>query len=72
MPSPTSRSANCGEADRRVPDQENVIDAVAFDDDGRVLTDGTVENLHRHTYAEEAIRRHVESSEALLVEFSAT
>jgi len=50
--------------------QENVIDAVAFDDEGRVLTDGTVENLRRHTFAAEAIRRHLDSSEALLVDFS--
>ena len=34
--------------------QENVIDAVVFDDEGRVLTDGTVKNPHRHTFAAEA------------------
>lgn len=50
--------------------QENVIDAVVFDDEGRVLTDGTVKNPHRHTFAAEAIRRHLDSSEALLVDFS--
>ena len=43
--------------------QENVIDAVVFDDEGRVLTDGTVENPRRHTFAAEAIRRHLESSQ---------
>ena len=26
-------------------EQENVLDAVAFDEDGRILTDGTVETL---------------------------
>jgi PAS domain S-box-containing protein len=50
--------------------QENVIDAVAFDDEGRVLTDGTVENPRRHTFGKEAIRHHLSSSEALLVDFS--
>ncbi len=50
--------------------QENVIDAVVFDDEGRVLTDGTVENPRRHTFAEEAVRRHLSSSEAMLVEFA--
>jgi PAS domain S-box-containing protein len=50
--------------------QENVIDAVAFDDEGRVLTDGTVENSRRFTFAEEAVRRHLSSSDALLVDFS--
>jgi PAS domain S-box-containing protein len=50
--------------------QENVIDAVVFDDEGRVLTDGTVKNPHRHTFAAEAVRRHLDSSEALLVDFS--
>ena len=50
--------------------QENVIDAVVFDDEGRVLTDGTVTNPYRHTFAAEAVRRHLDSSEALLVDFS--
>ena len=50
--------------------QENVIDAVVYDDDGRVLTDGTLENFRRHTFADEAIRRHLRSSDALLVDFS--
>ena len=53
-----------------VRNQENVVDAVAFDDEGRVLTDGTVENPRRHTFGDEAIRRHLSSSEALLVDFS--
>ena len=50
--------------------QENVLGAVAFDETGRVLTDGTVDNPSRHTLIGEAARRHVESSEALLVEFN--
>ncbi len=50
--------------------QENVIDAVVFDDEGRVLTDGTVQNPRRHTFAAGAIRRHLDSSAALLVDFS--
>lgn len=50
--------------------QENVIDAVVYDDDGRVLTDGTVENPRRHTFGVESVRRHLSSSDALLVAFS--
>ena len=50
--------------------QENVIDAVVYDDEGRVLTDGTVVNSSRHNFAAEAIRRHLDTSEALLVDFS--
>ena len=50
-------------------DQENVIDAVAFDEDGRVFTDGTVVNPRRHALISEAALRHVSGSEALLVEF---
>ena len=53
-----------------VNDQENVLEAVAFDEDGRVLTDGTVENPLRHTPVGEAERRHTMVSDALLVEFS--
>jgi PAS domain S-box-containing protein len=53
-----------------VRNQENVEDAVVFDDDGRVLTDGTVENPRRHSYVEEAVRRHAASSEELLVDFA--
>ena len=53
-----------------VRNQENVIDAVAYDDEGRVLTDGTVENLRRHTFGVESARSHLGSSEALLVDFS--
>jgi len=50
-------------------DQENVLDAVAFDEDGRVLTDGTLVNSRRHSLVSEAVLRHVSSSQALLVEF---
>lgn len=49
--------------------QENVLDAVAFDEDGRVLTDGTVVNPRRHALISEAALRHVSGSRALLVEF---
>ena len=34
--------------------QENVLDAVAFDEEGRVLTDGTVVNPRRHELIPEA------------------
>jgi PAS domain S-box-containing protein len=51
-------------------DQENVLDAFAFDEDGRVLTDGTVVNPRRHEFISEAAQRHVSGSEALLVEFN--
>jgi PAS domain S-box-containing protein len=50
-------------------DQENVLDAVAFDEDGRVLTDGTLVNSRRHELISEAALRHVSGSRALLVEF---
>lgn len=50
--------------------QEYVIDAVVYDDEGRVLTDGTFENPRRHEFGNEAIRRHLLSSEDLLVDFS--
>ena len=50
-------------------DQENVLDAIAFDEDGRVLTDGTVVNPRRHALISEAALRHVSGSQALLVEF---
>lgn len=49
--------------------QENVLDAVVFDEDGRVLTDGTVKNPRRHKLISEVAQRHVAVSEALLVEF---
>jgi PAS domain S-box-containing protein len=51
-------------------DQENVLDAVAFDEDGRVLTDGTVVNPKRHELISEAALRHIQGSQALLVEFA--
>ena len=51
-------------------DQENVLSAVAFDEDGRVLTDGTVVNTRRHELISEAALRHIQGSQALLVEFS--
>jgi len=50
-------------------DQENVLEVVTFDEDGRVFTDGTVENPRRHELISEAALRHVAGSEALLVEF---
>ncbi|MCG6950699.1 MAG: PAS domain S-box protein [Acidobacteria bacterium] len=49
--------------------QENVVDIVAFDEEGRVLTDGTVKNVRRHELIPEAARRHAAVSEGLLVEF---
>jgi PAS domain S-box-containing protein len=49
--------------------QENVIEAIVFDEKGRIFTDGTVENPRRHELVSEATRRHASSSEALLVEF---
>ena len=53
-----------------VRDQENVLGVVAFDEGGRVLTDGTVENPLRHTLIDEAVRRHVTVSDTLLVEIA--
>ena len=50
--------------------QENVAGAFVFDEDGRLLTDGTVENPLRHELIDEAVRRHVEASSNLLVQFS--
>ena len=50
-------------------DQEHVLDAVAFDQEGRVLTDGTVVNPRRHMLISEAAFRHASGSDALLVEF---
>jgi len=50
-------------------DQENVLDAVGFDEDGRVLTDGTLVNSRRHEQISEAELRHISGSSALLVEF---
>jgi PAS domain S-box-containing protein len=50
--------------------QENVLGAVVFDEQGRVLTDGTIDNPRRHGLIGEAARRHVEGSEGLLVEFN--
>lgn len=52
-----------------VRSQENVLDAVVFDEDGRTLTDGTFENTRRHDLISEAARRHAAVSETLLVEF---
>ena len=52
-------------------DQENVLDAVAFDEEGRVLTDGTVVNSRRHMLISEAAFRHASGSKSLLVEFDA-
>ncbi|MEJ2582496.1 MAG: ATP-binding protein [Acidobacteriota bacterium] len=49
--------------------QENVVDVVAFDEEGRVLTDGTVKNVRRHELIPEAARRHAAVSEGPLVEF---
>jgi len=50
-------------------DQENVLDTVAFDEKGRVLTDGTAVNPRRHMLISEAAFRHASGSDALLVEF---
>jgi PAS domain S-box-containing protein len=50
-------------------DQENVLDTVAFDEEGRVLTDGTAVNSRRHMLISEAAFRHASGSDALLVEF---
>jgi PAS domain S-box-containing protein len=49
--------------------QENVVDVVAFDEDGRILTDGTLKNPRRHQLVAEGVRRHTASSDALLLEF---
>ena len=51
-------------------DQENVVDIVAFDEDGRMLTDGTRENPLRHELIDEVARHHLAASDALLVEFA--
>lgn len=51
-------------------DQENVLDAIVFDEDGRVLTDGTFVNPRRHELISEAALLHIQGSQALLVEFS--
>ena len=52
-----------------VRSQENVVSAVAFDEEGRIYTDGTLENPLRHELIDEAARRHVTASDSLLVEF---
>lgn len=49
--------------------QENVVDLFVFDDEGRILTDGTVRNPRRHRLVGEAVRRHAAGSDELLVEF---
>jgi PAS domain S-box-containing protein len=51
-------------------DQENVLDAIVFDEDGRVLTDGTFVNPRRHELISEAALLHIQGSQSLLVEFS--
>ncbi len=51
-------------------DQENVVDAIVFDEDGRVLTDGTFVNPRRHQLISEAALLHIQGSQALLVEFA--
>ena len=51
--------------------QENVIEAVVFDEDGRVLTDGSVENPLRHQLIDATQLRHVAVSDSLLAEFAA-
>jgi PAS domain S-box-containing protein len=53
-----------------VRDQENVLGVVVFDEGGRVLTDGTVENPLRHTLVDEAVGRHATVSDTLLVEIA--
>ena len=43
-------------------DQENVLDAIVFDEDGRVLTDGTFVNPRRHELISEAALLHIQGS----------
>ena len=50
--------------------QEYVVDALVFDAQGRVLTDGTFENPRRHQPVSEAVRQHAASADELLVEFN--
>jgi PAS domain S-box-containing protein len=51
-------------------DQDNVLGAVAFDEEGRILTDGTIKNPLRHTFVPESIHRHVAALEGTLIEYS--
>ena len=48
--------------------QPSVVDALAFDEDCRVLTDGTFDNLRRHERVDEGECRHAMSGEETLVE----
>ncbi len=48
--------------------QEHVVDAYVFDENGRIMTDGSLKNPRRHTLVSDAVRTHTASSEALLVE----
>jgi PAS domain S-box-containing protein len=50
--------------------QENVLEAIAFDEDGRVFTDGTIENPLRHQPIDEVEQRHAAVSDALLVDYA--
>jgi PAS domain S-box-containing protein len=50
--------------------QENVLEAIAFDEDGRVFTDGTIENPSRHQKIDEVEQRHAAVSDALLVDYT--
>jgi PAS domain S-box-containing protein len=49
--------------------QEHVLRAVVFDEQGRIVTDGTIKNPRRHQAIDRSIHRHVESSNDLLVEY---
>lgn len=53
-----------------VTDQDHVLRAYAFDAQGRILTDGTVKNPHRHEPIDDRVRRHALSSADLLVEYT--
>ncbi len=49
---------------------DNLLEATVFGADGRIITDGTVDNPLRHEPIGETARRHVSESDALLVEFA--
>ena len=48
--------------------QENVVDALAFDDEYRVLTDGTVDNIRRHEVLPASLQEPMAAGDAMLVE----
>ncbi|MGD9252876.1 MAG: ATP-binding protein [Holophagae bacterium] len=51
-------------------DQDHVLDTVAFDEDGRILTDGTLKNPRRHTMVSESTQQHVAFQDGILIEYS--